>query len=181
MLQDVFFPHFCSFSLMLLGGKIKAVFAEAHVCWRHWEMSCTEEQRWQDASLIIFLTHVHWTMFRDSSCTYEALVKVSDDQLVQHSFSVSCICNKLSLKCRVCSANSILLSSVFIQLLPDVSSAYCPCSPVGLLSLEHAPGRGLFLIGHRPSVPTGGDQMLCQNPWSAKIIWLCLSFTDSVI
>lgn len=56
----------------------------------------------------------------------------------------------------VCSTNSIFFSSVFIQLLPDLSSAYCPCSHVGLLSLEHASGQELFLIGHRPSVPTGG-------------------------
>lgn len=53
------------------------------------------------------------------------------------------------------STNSILLSPVFIRLLPDLSSAYCPRSPVCLLSLKHASGRGLLLIGHRPLVPTG--------------------------
>lgn len=53
------------------------------------------------------------------------------------------------------STNSVLLSSVFIQLLPDPSSAYCPCSPAGLLSLEHASGQGLFLIRHQPLVPAG--------------------------
>jgi len=40
---------------------------------------------------------------------------------------------------------------------PRPFSAYCSCSLVGLLSLEHASGQGLFLIGHGPSNPAGGD------------------------
>lgn len=70
------------------------------------------------------------------------------------------MCSKLSLRFRVCSANSIILSSVLIQLLPDLSSAHCPCSPVGRLSLAHASGQGLLLIGHRPLVPMGGSDAL---------------------
>lgn len=80
-------------------------------------------------------------------------VKILNDLLglCTVQLQVFCVCNKLCLTCRAC---SVLLRSVFVQLLPDFSSAYCVCSPVGLLSLEHASGRGLFLIGHRPSVPT---------------------------
>lgn len=31
-----------------------------------------------------------------------------------------------------------------------------------------------------PAGESGENQMLCQNLWSAKIIWLCLSFSDFV-
>lgn len=180
MLEDIF--HFCSFNLTLLGEKIKAkfFFAEAHVsvCWRQ----CNLMHR----GALLTRCQPDQVLPERRVCTgqYSEIHLVSMKLLLSNDSLGLCAqysrCNKLSLRCRICSTNSILLSSVFIQLLPDLSSAYCPGCPVGLLSLEHASGRGLLLIGHQPSVPTGGgDQMLCQNSWSAKIIWLCLSSTHS--
>lgn len=151
------FFRFCSFNLMLLGEKIKAVL-QMHVCADVTQLclagaaltGCQWNHFWQrDASALDSIQKFLYLW--GSRGAIEWLI------WIMYIFKFFCMFNKLSPRCRVCPTNSILLSSVFIQLLPDLWSAYCPCSPVGPLSLE----QGLFLIGRWPSVPTGvgGDGM----------------------
>lgn len=91
-------------------------------------------------------------------CTIDdALGEVSD--VYFNTFAPTlCACAINSL----CLTNSILLSSVFIQLPPFIY--FKPPPPTDLLSVENASGQGLLLICHQPSGPQeGGIRCFARN------------------